>query len=84
MEENGLSVGEAIDTLFELKDTAFKQMDAIERGISFVDELKDSSMTADKKIEAIEKRYAETGTTAEMRIQEIKHNISWGRDFFKF
>lgn len=32
----------------------------------------------------IEKRYEEAGTTADMKIQEIKHKISWGRDFFKF
>ena len=60
------------------------QIDEVEKSLSFIDELKNTATDVDKKIEMIEKRYEETGTSPEMKIQEIKHKISWGRDFFKF
>ena len=84
LESNGVSVGEAIDQLFEIRNEMIAQMDEVEKSINFIDELKHTAIDADKKIEMIEKRYEETGTSPEMKIQEIKHKISLGRDFFKF
>lgn len=84
LESNGISVGEAIDQLFEIRNEMTAQIDEVEKSLSFIEELKNTATDADKKIEMIEKRYEETGTSPEMKIQEIKHKISWGRDFFKF
>ena len=84
LESNGISVGEAIDQLFEIRNEALSQIEEVEKSIDFIDELKNTAIDADKKIEMIEKRYEEAGTTPDMKIQEIKHKISWGKDFFKF
>lgn len=83
LEENGISVGEAIDLLFEIKDEANKQMDKIDENMDIATQIA-TSRDPDKKIELMEKAYAESEKTPEMRIQDVKHKVKWGRDFFKF
>lgn len=83
LEENGISVGEAIDLLFEVKDEAIKQMDKIDENMDIATQIA-TSRDADKKIELMEKAYAESEKTPEMRIQDVKHKVKWGRDFFRF
>lgn len=83
LEENGISVGEAIDLLFEIKDEANQQMDKIDENMDIATQIA-TSRDPNKKIELMEKAYAESEKTPEMRIQDVKHKVSWGRDFFKF
>ena len=83
LEENGISVGEAIDLLFKIKDEAIHQMDSVDESIGIITQIT-SSIDADKKIEIMEKTYNDSDKTPEMKIQETKHKIKWGRDLFKF
>ena len=48
LEENGISVGEAIDLLFEVKDEAIKQMDKIDENMDIATQIA-TSRDADKK-----------------------------------
>lgn len=48
LEENGISLGEAIDLLFEIKEEAFIQMDRVDENIDFVTQIT-ASRNADKK-----------------------------------
>ena len=83
LEEHGISLGEAIDLLFEIKDEALHQMDEVDENIDLVTTIAES-MDANKKIEFMEKAYGDSEKTPELKIQEVKHKVSWGRDFFKF
>lgn len=83
LEKSGISLGEAIDLLFEIKNEALNQMDKVDENIEIVSQIA-KTMNDDKKIEIIEKAYGNSEKTSEMKIQEVKRNISWGRDFFKF
>ena len=83
LEENGISVGEAIDLLFKIKDEAIQQMDSVDESIDIITQIT-SSIDADKKIEIMEKTYNNSDKTPEMKIQETKHKVKWGRDLFKF
>lgn len=84
LEGKGIGVGDAIDQLFIIKDEAMKQLERVERGVDIVEQLTNSSMDADEKIEVVKERYAEAGKTPDVAIQEVKERVSWGRDFFKF
>jgi uncharacterized protein YoaH (UPF0181 family) len=83
LEANGISLGEAIDLLFEIKEEAFHQMDNVDENLDIVSKIS-TSRDSDKKIELMEKTYGDSEKTAEMKIQEVKHKVKWGRDFFKF
>lgn len=83
LEEHGIGLGEAIELLFEIKDEALHQMDEIDENIGLVTKIAES-MDASKKIELMEKAYGDSEKTTEMKIQDVKHKVSWGRDFFKF
>ena len=83
LEKNGINVGEAIDLLFEIKNEAITQMDNVEENIEIISQIA-SSRDADEKIDMMEKAYGNSEKTHEMKLQEAKHKVKWGRDFFKF
>ena len=83
LEENGISLGKAIDLLFEIKEEAMNQMDEVDENLEIIDQIA-TSRDADEKIEMMEKAYGNSEKTHEMKIQDVKRKVSWGRDFFKF
>ena len=83
LEKRGIGVGEAIDLLFEIKDEAMQQMDKVDENIGIISDYV-SSRDSDEKAESLEKNFGDSDETYEMKIQEAKHKVSWGRDFFKF
>ena len=83
LEENGISIGEAIDLLFEIKEEAFIQMDRVDENIDFVTQIT-ASRNADKKKEIMENMYGDSEDTRDKKIKEAKQKVKWGRDFFKF
>ncbi len=83
LEENGIGLGEAIDLLFEIKEEALNQMDAVDENIALVTQITESR-NSDKKIELIEKAYGDSQKTPEMKVKDVKQKVKWGRDFFKF
>jgi uncharacterized protein YoaH (UPF0181 family) len=83
LEEHGISLGEAIDLLFEIRDEAFQQMDEVDENIDIVTQIT-SSINSEKKMELMEKSYGDSEKTPEMKVNEVKQKVKWGRDFFKF
>lgn len=81
--EHGISVGEAIELIFEIRDEALHQMDEVDENIGIITKIT-TSRDADKKIELIEKAYENSEKTPEMKVKEVKEKVKWGRDFFKF
>ena len=78
LEEQDIGVGDAIDLLFQFKDEANIQLD-----ISLFEKIKEVSMDVDDKQKVLGKEYSET-ETYDKTIQDAKHKIKWGREFFKF
>lgn len=83
LEENGINVGEAIDLLFEIKEEALHQMDEVDKNIDLITKIAESR-NSDTKLEVLKKSYGDSEKTPEMKVQEVKQKVSWGRDFFKF
>ena len=64
----------------ELED----KLDKVNKEISLYSQLKDTSLDVDQKLKILEKDYGEADESYEMKVQDVKHNINWKRDFFKF
>ena len=85
LKENGISVGEAIDALFELKEHTLPEIESIaDEQIGLFDKIKESSLDIEGKAEALDVNYGDADKTYELKAQEIKSKISWANDVFKF
>ena len=79
LEEQNISVGEAIDMLFEVKDETLSLADALDEDIKIFDSFK-----IDKKAEILDENFGDGEKTYEMIVQDRKHKVSWAKDIFKF
>lgn len=80
LEANDISVGEAIDLLFEAKEKTLNLIEEIESS-----ENDDSTLdVTDKKAKELNKNYGDSPETYEMGVKKFKQNISWTDDVFKF
>lgn len=74
LESHDISVGEAIDMLFEVRDrasTIIEEIDEIEGNKTEINtEEKDSGQE-------------DSGKSYDEAIQDRKHHVSWAKDFFK-
>ena len=68
LEAHDISVGEAIDLLFEARDKASSIINEIDENIAKNASKEESS---------------EDGKTYDEAIQDYKHHVSWAKDFFK-
>ena len=80
LEAQGINVGKAIDMLYDVKDEAFSQMEKM----GFLDRLRSNTMDADNKAKELDENYSEGEKTYEVQVQDVKHKVSWAKDFFKF
>lgn len=81
LEANDISVGEAIDMLFKIKEDI--ELNApTEDDFDLLSKLV-SSVKSTEKEKIVEKEYTETKTYDD-QIQKVKRNISWSRGFFNF
>ncbi|WP_405304423.1 hypothetical protein [Methanobrevibacter sp.] len=81
LEANNISVGEAIDMLFKIKEDI--ELNApTEDDIDLLSKLITSVKSSEKE-KIVEKEYTESKTYDD-QIQKVKRNISWSRDFFNF
>lgn len=72
-----ITVGQAIDMLFELKEKALPEIEKLEKsGLLEVD--------VDAKAENLDENYGDSEKTYEMEVQDLKHKIKWSKEFFKF
>ena len=84
LEDNNISVGQAIDMLFEMKEKAMPEIDAIDNDIGVFAKIKENTLDVDSKADNLDENYGEADLTYEMKVQDIKHKVSWAKDFFKF
>lgn len=60
------------------------KLEEVNREISLYSQLKDTSLDVDQKLKILEKDYGEVDESYEMKVQSVKRNINWTKDFFKF
>lgn len=84
LEEENISVGEAIDLLFEAKTETLSLVEDVDETISLFEKVKNSTLDIDDKAEILDDNYGDVEKTYEMKVQDVKHKISWSKDFFKF
>ena len=106
LKSNGISVGEAIDMLFEVKEKAITMrkefLDArisnaqkekaelenrisdLDQSIELLNKLNDDNLNLEEKHMILENERGTGDESYEMRVQRVKHNVSWAKDFFKF
>ena len=84
LKSNGISVGQAIDMLFEAKEETSSLFDELGVAVSAYDKVKDTALDYESKQQILKNEYEDSDKTYEMRVQDVKHSISWAKDFFKF
>ena len=104
MEENGLSVGEAIDLIFYLRDhygvrndqlleerledementdkDLTPELEKVTAEMDVINKLKDTAYDFEAKEKILEKEYAAIDDSYEMKVQDHKRVIKWGKFF---
>ena len=84
LKSKDISVGEAIDLLFEAKTETLSLVEDVDETISLFEKVKNSTLDIDDKAEILDDNYGDVEKTYEMKVQDVKHKISWSKDFFKF
>lgn len=84
LEANDISVGQAIDMLFEMKEKALPEIESFDNEVGLLEKVKENALDVDSKAENLDENYGEAEKTYEMKIQDVKHKISWANAFFKF
>lgn len=80
LESHDVSVGEAIDMLFEAKEKTFSELESI----NMLEKVKDSTLDVDSKAENLEENYGNSEKTFDQEVLEYKPRLSWAKDVFKF
>lgn len=85
LNEHDIDVGRAIDMLFEMKEKALLEIEQIDDNeISLFEKVKENALNVDTKADNLEENFADGDKTYEMKVQDVKHKISWAKDFFNF
>ena len=84
LESEGISVGDAIDKLFEMKEMALPEIESFDEDIGLIDKVKETAMDVDGKADNLEENFGDSQKTYEMQVQDMKHKVKWAKDFFKF
>ena len=85
LKANGISIGEAIDMLFEIKEKALSDIETFDDSkIGLLAILNDDMFNVDEKSELLDENYSASEKTYELKAQEVKTKISWAKDIFNF
>ncbi|WP_405290587.1 hypothetical protein [Methanobrevibacter sp.] len=84
LKSHNISVGEAIDMLFEAKEKTFSELEAINKERNVFGKVKDSTLDVDSKAENLEENYGDAEKTYDQEVLEYKPRLSWAKDVFKF
>lgn len=84
LEAHDIGVGDAIDKLFEMKEKALPELDSIDDELNFIGKVKETAFDVENKAEVLDENYSEAEKSYEMKVKEVKHKVSWARDFFNF
>ena len=74
----------SLEELNDKKKSLEEEMNKIDQELEVIDKLKDDSLDLSQKKEIIEKEYGALENSYEMKVQSVKRNINWGKEFFKF
>ncbi len=92
LKENGIGVGDAIDMLFDLKETFAdtklnqaqdkkdkleEELAKIDKEISMYNKMKEGSLDPSLKVKIIEKEYGTVEKTYDESVQDAKHHFKW-------
>ena len=92
LKENGIGVGDAIDMLFDLKETFAdtklnqaqdkkdkleEELANIDKEISMYNQMKEGSLDPSLKVKIIEKEYGTVEKTYDESVQDAKHHFKW-------
>lgn len=92
LKENGIGVGDAIDMLFDLKETFAdtklnqaqdrkdkleEELANIDKEISMYNQMKEGSLDPSLKVKIIEKEYGTIEKTYDESVQDAKHHFKW-------
>ena len=81
LESKDITVGEAIELLFEMQEEALSQIAEQKHDDGYIDKIKDTAMDYEIK-EALLKKQYEENETYDMTVHEARTNIKWS-DYFK-
>ena len=84
LESNNISIGDAIDKLFEMKEKALPEIEAIDNEMGIIDKVKEAAIDFENKAEVLDENFGDSSKTYDREIQDVKHKVSWAKDFFKF
>lgn len=84
LEANNISVGDAVDMLFEMKDKALPEIESFDNEITILEKVKENTLDVESKADNLEENYGDADKSYEMKVQDVKHKIRWAKDFFKF
>lgn len=79
LSKDDFDFGKAIDEFFETREIVSKKIEELENNPSLAAHLLD----VENKSENLEDNYGEGEETYEVKINQIKHNVSWAKDFFR-
>ena len=73
---------ESLEEEMEKKDTDFTtEIETVTHELNFVEKMKDAGLDFDAKEKILEKEYVIADETYEMKLQEHKRRIKWGKFF---
>ena len=81
LESQDISVGQAIDMLYEARQTAQSEYEVMDKKLALLDKV--SEVDVENKAENLDENFGESGKTYEMKAQDLKHKIKWGKKLFK-
>ncbi|WP_407392964.1 hypothetical protein [Methanobrevibacter sp.] len=83
LEKHDISVGQAIDMLFEAKEETLALVEDIETA-GILGKIKDTTLDVDDKAKVLDGNYGDSEESYEEKVRDIKHKVSWAKDIFKF
>lgn len=84
LQVHGISCGDAIDLLFEIRLEVLAQIKTIDSNIEVYDKVKNPDLDADQKRQILEDEYGDLETAYEDKVVMIKNKIGWARDLLNF
>ena len=73
LESQDISVGQAIDMLYEARQKAQSEFEVMDKKLALLDKV--SEVDVENKAENLDENFGESGKTYEMKAQDLKHKI---------
>lgn len=67
--------------LYEARQKAQSEFEVMDKKLALLDKV--SEVDVENKAENLDENFGESGKTYEMKAQDLKHKIKWGKKLFK-